>query len=241
MNLEDLNALESGLSEYGLSLSEKQKVQFVTYGSMLQEWNQKMNLTAITDSKEIAVKHFLDSLTGIRLVDFSKVETLIDLGTGAGFPGIPLKIMFPEMKVTLADSLNKRINFLNSVIEQLELNKITAVHGRAEDLARKPEYRGQFDVCASRAVANLATLSEYCIPFVKTKGYFLSYKGPDADREVQEAKNAIERMGGRFEKSDHFTLPPYQDERVLVLIQKEKPTPKKYPRQAGTPAKKPIQ
>ena len=241
MHLEDLNALESGLSEYGLSLSEKQKNQFVTYGSMLQEWNQKMNLTAITDSEEIAVKHFLDSLTGVRLVDFSKVETLIDLGTGAGFPGIPLKIMFPEMKVTLADSLNKRINFLNSVIEQIELSDIIAVHGRAEDLARKPEYREQFDVCASRAVANLATLSEYCIPFVKTKGYFLSYKGPDADREVQEAKNAIERMGGRFEKSDHFTLPPYQDERVLVLIQKEKPTSKKYPRQAGTPAKKPIQ
>lgn len=241
MHLEDLNALESGLSEYGLSLSEKQKNQFVTYGSMLQEWNQKMNLTAITESEEIAVKHFLDSLTGVRLVDFSKVETLIDLGTGAGFPGIPLKIMFPKMKVTLADSLNKRVNFLNNVIEQLELNKITAIHGRAEDLARKPEYREQFDVCASRAVANLATLSEYCIPFVKTKGYFLSYKGPDADREVQEAKNAIERMGGRFEKSDHFTLPPYQDERVLVLIQKEKPTPKKYPRQAGTPAKKPIQ
>ena len=187
------------------------------------------------------MKHFLDSLTGVRLVDFSKVETLIDLGTGAGFPGIPLKIMFPKMKVTLADSLNKRVNFLNNVIEQLELNKITAIHGRAEDLARKPEYREQFDVCASRAVANLATLSEYCIPFVKTKGYFLSYKGPDADREVQEAKNAIERMGGRFEKSDHFSLPPYQDERVLVLIQKEKPTPKKYPRQAGTPAKKPIQ
>lgn len=241
MHLEDLNALQSGLSEYGLSLSEKQKNQFVTYGSMLQEWNQKMNLTAITESEEIAVKHFLDSLTGVRLVDFSKVETLIDLGTGAGFPGIPLKIMFPKMKVTLADSLNKRVNFLNNVIEQLELNKITAIHGRAEDLARKPEYREQFDVCASRAVANLATLSEYCIPFVKTKGYFLSYKGPDADREVQEAKNAIERMGGRFEKSDHFTLPPYQDERVLVLIQKEKPTPKKYPRQAGTPAKKPIQ
>ena len=241
MHLEDLNALESGLSEYGLSLSEKQKNQFVTYGSMLQEWNQKMNLTAITESEEIAVKHFLDSLTGVRLVDFSKVETLIDLGTGAGFPGIPLKIMFPEMKVTLADSLNKRINFLNSVIEQIELSDIIAVHGRAEDLARKPEYREQFDVCASRAVANLATLSEYCIPFVKTKGYFLSYKGPDADREVQEAKNAIERMGGRFEKSDHFSLPPYQDERVLVLIQKEKPTPKKYPRQAGTPAKKPIQ
>ena len=241
MHLEDLNALESGLSEYGLSLSEKQKNQFVTYGSMLQEWNQKMNLTAITESEEIAVKHFLDSLTGVRLVDFSKVETLIDLGTGAGFPGIPLKIMFPKMKVTLADSLNKRVNFLNNVIEQLELNKITAIHGRAEDLARKPEYREQFDVCASRAVANLATLSEYCIPFVKTKGYFLSYKGPDADREVQEAKNAIERMGGRFEKSDHFSLPPYQDERVLVLIQKEKPTPKKYPRQAGTPAKKPIQ
>ncbi|MBE6009921.1 MAG: 16S rRNA (guanine(527)-N(7))-methyltransferase RsmG [Lachnospiraceae bacterium] len=241
MNLEDLNALESGLSEYGLSLSDKQKNQFVTYGSMLQEWNQKMNLTAITDSEEIAVKHFLDSLTGIRLVDFSKVETLIDLGTGAGFPGIPLKIMFPEMKVTLADSLNKRINFLNSVIEQLELNIVTAVHGRAEDLARKPEYREQFDVCASRAVANLATLSEYCIPFVKNKGCFLSYKGPDADWEIREAKNAIERMGGRFENSDHFTLPPYQDERVLVLIRKEKPTPKKYPRQAGTPAKKPIQ
>lgn len=240
MRLEDLNLLESGLSEHDLSLSEKQKDQFVIYGSMLQEWNQKMNLTAITDSEEIAVKHFLDSLTGVRLVDFTKIESMIDLGTGAGFPGIPLKIMFPEMKVTLADSLNKRITFLNSVIEQLELKNITAIHGRAEDLARKPEYREQFDICASRAVANLATLSEYCIPFVKNKGCFLSYKGPGADKEVQEAKNAIERMGGSFEKSDHFTLPPYQDERVLVLIRKEKPTPKKYPRQAGTPAKKPI-
>ena len=208
---------------------------------MLQEWNQKMNLTAIADSEEIAVKHFLDSLTGVRLVNFSKVESLIDLGTGAGFPGIPLKILFPEMAVTLADSLNKRITFLNNVIEQLELFSISAIHGRAEDLARKPEYREQFDVCASRAVANLATLSEYCIPFVKIGGQFLSYKGPDADREVQEAENAIYRLGGRFKTSDHFTLPPWQDERVLVLIRKEKATPKKYPRQAGTPSKKPIQ
>ena len=230
MQPSDLILLEQGLEEYGLSLSEKQKDQFVIYGSMLQDWNQKMNLTAITDSEEIAVKHFLDSLTGIRLVDFSNVKSLIDLGTGAGFPGIPLKIMFPEMSVTLADSLNKRITFLNSVIEQLELYNITAVHGRAEDLARKPEYREQFDVCASRAVANLATLSEYCIPFIKIGGQFLSYKGPDADREVQEAKNAIDRMGGRFKNCDHFTLPPYQDERGLVLIKKEKATPKKYPR-----------
>ena len=240
MQPSDLKYLEEGLKDYGLSLTEKQKNQFVTYGTMLQEWNQKMNLTAITDSEEIAVKHFLDSITGVRLVDFSKVESMIDLGTGAGFPGIPLKIMFPNLQVTLADSLNKRLTFLNSVIEQIELKEIITVHGRAEDLARNPEFRENFDLCASRAVANLATLSEYCIPFVKINGSFLSYKGPDADREIKEAKNAIERMGGRFEESVHFTLPPYEDERTLVLIKKEKATPKKYPRQAGTPAKKPI-
>lgn len=236
----ELKQLQEWMRKENLPCDTETMQRFGLYASLLQEWNEKMNLTAITDSEEIAVKHFLDSITGVRLIDFSKVESMIDLGTGAGFPGIPLKIMFPNLQVTLADSLNKRLTFLNSVIEQIELEEIITVHGRAEDLARNPGFRENFDLCASRAVANLATLSEYCIPFVKINGSFLSYKGPDADREIKEAKNAIERMGGRFEESVHFTLPPYEDERTLVLIKKEKATPKKYPRQAGTPAKKPI-
>lgn len=240
MQLADLELLEKGLAEYNLSLTDRQKDQFVQYGTMLQEWNRKMNLTAITESREIAVKHFLDSLSGIRVMDFTKIETMIDLGTGAGFPGIPLKIMFPEVQVMLADSLNKRISFLHSVIEQIELYDIAAVHGRAEDLARKPEYREKFDLCTSRAVANLSVLSEYCLPFVKTDGYFLSYKGSDAEQEIKEANTAITRLGGSLEKTDCFTLPSNEGSRTLVLIKKVKETPKKYPRQAGTPTKKPI-
>lgn len=240
MQLQDLKSFEQGLKEYRLSFTDLQRDQFVQYGSMLQEWNQKMNLTAITDSEEIAVKHFLDSLSGVRMIDFEKTESMIDLGTGAGFPGIPLKIMFPAMHVVLADSLKKRIGFLNSVIEQLELSNVSAIHGRAEDLARKSEYREQFDLCTSRAVANLAVLSEYCLPFVKMGGLFLSYKGTDVNPEIQEAKTAISRLGGTLEKTDIFTLPPNEDTRTLVLIKKTKETPKKYPRQAGTPSKKPI-
>lgn len=240
MQRQDLYLLEQGLADYNITLSDRQAEQFVDYGALLLEWNQKMNLTAITDPVEIAVKHFLDSLTGVRVVAFHQIDNMIDLGTGAGFPGIPLKILFPDLQVVLADSLKKRIGFLNYVIEHLELTNINTVHGRAEDLARKPEFREKFDLCASRAVANLAVLSEYCLPFVKKGGFFLSYKGPGAENELQNAKQAIKVLGGNLKNTDSFTLPPDEGERTLVLIEKIGNTPKKYPRQAGTPAKKPL-
>lgn len=236
----DLRILESGLSGYGIALSDRQRDQFVQYGTMLQEWNQKMNLTAITDSEEIAAKHFLDSLTGVQVVDFHSIETVLDLGTGAGFPGIPLKILFPHLQIVLADSLKKRIGFLYYVIEQLELNNIITIHGRAEDLARMPDYREHFDLCVSRAVANLAVLSEYCLPFLHINGVFLSYKGSDAGEEIINASKAIQILGGELQDTARFTLPPQNEHRTLITIRKVKSTPKKYPRQAGTPAKKPI-
>ena len=232
--------LEREVSSMGINMSVHQTEQFDRYYDLLFEWNKVMNLTAITERREVEIKHFIDSLTIMRIMDMSKVGTMIDVGTGAGFPGIPIKIIFPHIKVVLLDSLNKRINFLNEVTEQLDLKEIITVHGRAEDYARKNEYREQFNLCVSRAVANLSTLSEYSLPFVKKGGNFISYKGSDADDEIRQSERAVDILGGRIRHIEKFMLSGTDMGRVLVDIIKEKNTPDKYPRKAGVPSKEPI-
>ncbi len=233
-----LEKFERGLNELGITLSEEQMQQFLTYYEMLVEKNKVMNLTAITEFDEVVEKHFLDSLSLVKAYDLTKPVRILDLGTGAGFPGIPLKIAFPELEIVLADSLNKRILFLDEVIAKLGLQKITTVHARAEELARNKEYRETFDLVVSRAVANLASLSEYCVPFVKLGGKFISYKSGEIEEELTNAKRAIFLLGGKTEEVVKFDL--YEQKRSFVLIKKEKGTPKTYPRKAGTPTKSPL-
>ena len=225
-----------------IEIHDEQIKQFQTYYEMLIETNKVMNLTAITDLDEVITKHFLDSiaLAGIYKDIMHKDFKVIDLGTGAGFPGIHLKIVFPHLQIVLMDSLNKRINFLKSVIDALELSGIEAIHGRAEEMARKPQYRQQFDLCVSRAVANLCTLNEYCLPFVKTGGRFISYKASNIEEEVNESKNAIKILGGKLWDVKELELPFSDIKRTFVFIDKIKDTPKGYPRKAGTASKEPI-
>lgn len=236
----DLTILENGCKEYGITLTDFQKEQFLKYYELLIEWNKVMNLTGITDFEEVLTKHFVDSLSLAKSVEMEKFNTLIDVGTGAGFPGIPLKIAFPHLKVTLLDSLNKRLKFLNEVILQLGLTDIETVHGRAEDIAKKEEHRERYDLSVSRAVSRLASLSEYCLPFVREGGYFAAYKSEKAKEEMKEAKKAVAVMGGKLNKEVDFMLPGTDMERTIVLIKKVGRTPKKYPRKAGTPVKEPI-
>ena len=227
-------------SDLGISLSDKQIEQFLNYYELLVEWNSFMNLTAITDFDEVILKHFVDSISLCKYISVQHGDTLIDIGTGAGFPGIPIKIICPDCKITLLDSLNKRINFLNTVIEQLHLTDIITIHGRAEDIAKTKEHRENYNYAISRAVANLSTLSELCIPFVKQNGYFISYKSEKGNEELLEAKNAIEILGGSVDKQISYQLPDSDLSRNLILIRKRNITPKKYPRKAGTPSKEPL-
>lgn len=226
------------LKAIGIELSDEKLEQFLTYYEMLIEKNKVMNLTAITDFDEVLEKHFEDSLSLIQAVDLEKSQTVIDLGTGAGFPGIPLKIAFPNLQITLADSLNKRILFLDDVIRELGLVGIDTVHGRAEDLAKNSDYREKFDLCVSRAVANLSTLSEYCLPFVKIGGKFISYKAGECDEEVAASKSSVFLLGGKISDIKKFELG--ESGRAFVIIDKVSGTPKKYPRKAGTPSKDPL-
>ena len=231
---------EEKLNAIGVTLNETQKEQFIKFYELLVEWNKVMNLTGITEYEEVNEKHFVDSLSIVKAIDMNQVESLIDIGTGAGFPGIPLKIAFPHIKVVLLDSLNKRINFLNAVIRELGLENIETIHGRAEDFAKQAEYREQFDLCVSRAVANLATLSEYCIPYVKKDGMFVPYKSGEIDEEVEQSKKAIHVLGGKLQDVIKFQLPGTEIGRSFVVINKVQNTAKRYPRKAGLPSKEPI-
>ena len=228
------------LGALGVTLTETQQKQFDTFYELLVEWNKVMNLTGITDYEEVNEKHFVDSLSLVKAIDIHKIDTVIDIGTGAGFPGIPLKIAFPHLKIVLLDSLNKRINFLNTVIATLGLEQIETIHGRAEDFAKQPKYREQFDLCVSRAVANLTTLSEYCLPYVKAGGMFVPYKSGEIDEEVTQARKAFFLLGGELGDVIKFQLPGTEIGRSFVKINKIQKTAKKYPRKAGLPAKEPL-
>lgn len=220
-----------------IELNDEMIEKFFLYKKLLLEWNEKINLTAITDDTEILIKHFIDSLTIEKYIPQN--AKMIDVGTGAGFPGIPLKIVRPDIEVVLLDSLNKRINFLNEVINECKLEKITTIHGRAEEIANKPEYREKFDISTARAVANISTLSELCTPFLKVGGYFICMKA-DAAEEMKNATNALNILGMKEDKLEHINLPNIGDYRTIILYKKEKNTPKKYPRKPGTPTKEPL-
>ncbi|MCR2002617.1 16S rRNA (guanine527-N7)-methyltransferase [Blautia caecimuris] len=236
----DLSVLDQGCQEMGIVLDGEQRQQFVDFYEYLVEKNKVMNLTGITEFQEVLVKHFLDSLACVKAVDIKKVKRMMDVGTGAGFPGVPLKIVFPHLEACLLDSLKKRVNFLEETFDLLKLTDITAVHGRAEEYAKNKAYRESFDLCVSRAVSNLATLSEYCLPYVKVGGSFISYKSGTVQEEAEQAEKAVKILGGKIRDVVYFSLPDSEIQRSLVVIEKVKSTSGKYPRKAGTPLKEPL-
>ena len=226
------------IEDLNIEVNEKQLQCFYKYMNLLIEWNNKINLTAIIEPKEIIIKHFIDSITISKYIEDNL--KIIDVGTGAGFPGIPLKILRPDINITLVDSLNKRINFLNEVIKQLELDNIEAIHSRAEEIGRNIKFREKYDIATSRAVANIAISSEYLIPLIKENGRCIYMKGPDIEEELKNGKKAIDVLGGKILKKEEFYLPKTNIGRSIIIIKKCKKTPNKYPRKAGTPSKDPI-
>lgn len=230
---------EEILKEYNIDIKLDQINQFEIYKKLLLEWNEKINITRITEGQEIYIKHFLDSLTLINTGLIEEGKSLIDIGTGGGFPGLPLKIMYPDLKMTLMDSLNKRIIFLQEVIKELNLKNIEAVHGRAEEYGRKEDYREKFDLVTNRALANMSSLSEYSLPFVKKAGYFIAMKGSEYKEEVKEAKNAIDILGGKIVDIKEIRLPG-EILHSLIIVEKIRETPKKYPRAGGKPKTQPL-
>lgn len=231
---------KTSLEEMNIDLTTNQARQFQIYTSLLQEWNEKINLTSITETQEIYLKHFLDSLMIAKYHDFNGIQKICDIGSGAGFPSLPLKIIYPELHVTIVDSLKKRIDFLNLLVEALGLDHVTLIHGRAEDIGQDDRYRASFDLVTARAVARLNVLSEYCLPLVKKSGRFLAMKGSQGEEELTEAMPAIEKLGGQLLDLKSFELPEDEGERTIILIEKIKNTPAKFPRQAGKPSKQPI-
>lgn len=230
------------LAKHNFDLTDKQKTQFEQYFKDLVETNEHVNLTRITDKEDVYLKHFFDSITPLLTFKdvFTKGATLCDVGAGAGFPSIPLKILLPDLKITIVDSLAKRLTFLKGLIAKLGLSEVELVHGRAEDVGQNKLYREHFDLVTARAVANMTVLSEYCLPLVKKGGYLVALKGPKAEGELEESSKAIQVLGGEKVSETELTLPNSDEERTLILIKKIKQTPKKYPRQAGTPRRKPI-
>ena len=230
------------LANYGFKLSSKQKEQFATYYNKLIEFNKKVNLTRITDKNEVYLKHLFDSITP--LLEFSDLfkgeKSLCDVGAGAGFPSLPIKILCPDLSITIVDSLGKRLKFLDELVSDLSLDKVTLVHSRAEDAGQNKNLREKFDLVTGRAVARMSVLSEYCLPLAKVDGYLVALKGPKAQDELADAKNAIEVLGGSVKEVKELMLPDTDDERTLIVVKKVKATPKKYPRQAGTPSRKPL-
>ena len=238
--MEYFQIMKEASMEVGFDLTEKQYNQFITYMKLLQEWNEKINLTAITEDEEVIKKHFIDCIKAFKSKAVRNAKTVIDVGTGAGFPGLPIAIMNPDISVTLLDSLNKRINFLNTVVAQLELKNVTTIHSRAEDGARKPELRESFDVATSRAVANMAVLSEFCLPYVRVNGYFVALKGPAIEEELKEGQKAINTLGWSLENIIEVNIEESDLKHNIVEIKKVNKCPKTYPRKAGTVNKKPI-
>lgn len=236
----NVNTLVKGAKTLDIDLTDGQIEEFILYKKILKDWNQKINITSITDDVEIDIKHFIDSLTPLNINLFNKGAKIIDIGTGGGFPGVPLKIVRKDLNMVLLDSLNKRIRFLDEVISQLKLEEIVAIHGRAEELGRNKEYREKYDIAISRAVASLNTLSEYSLPFVKVGGYFISMKGPDFDEELKEAEKGIKILGGKIKDTELITLPESDITHSLIIIEKIKETPTKYPRGGGKPKKNPL-
>ena len=239
--MNDKSLIINRLTAEGIKITDVQCDKLYRFYEMVIEKNKVMNLTAITDYEEFVIKHFVDSLMIAKVMDMTGAMTVLDIGTGAGFPGVPVKIVYPETTVLLLDSLNKRLNFLNEVIEELGLKDITTIHSRAEELQAKGEYRESFDLCVSRAVAAMPTLSEYCLPYVKLGGKFIAYKAVGADEEIEASKTAIRVLGGEIKETAHFTIKDTDYTRVLISIEKIKNTPKKYPRPGGKPGKNPLQ
>lgn len=235
-----LDQFISDLNTLNITLNDQQISQFVNYFDLLVDWNSRMNLTSITEFDQVLKKHFVDSISLLSYESISSSSKIIDVGTGAGFPGIPLKILLPDTEIVLMDSLNKRITFLNEVISILNLKNICAIHSRAEDLSRNNNHREAYDYCVSRAVANLSTLSEYCLPFVKLGGKFISYKSGDYDKELSDSKNAINILGGNILKVESFNLPDTDISRAFVFIEKVNKTTLKYPRKGALPKNKPL-
>lgn len=238
MDSELKKLLIDGANEFNIHLKEEQIDKFFRYKNILKEWNEKINLTAIEEDREVIIKHFIDSLSILPLIKDEKVN-LIDVGTGAGFPGIPVKIARESIEVTLLDSLDKRVKFLNEVIKENSLKGIKALHGRAEEKGVLPEFREKFDICTARAVANLPVLIEYCLPFVKVGGCFIAMKGSSTD-EIDNSKKALDIIGGKLEEVKDFNLPFSDSKRNIIIIRKFRQTPTKYPRKAGKPSKEPL-
>ena len=235
-----MDSLKKALDELNISYTEKQIQQFASYMDGVLEWNEKVNLTAITEHEEFIAKHFVDSVLCADFDEFKNAKTVIDVGTGGGFPGVPLAIMAPDKKFVLMDSLNKRLKIIDELTAEAGIMNTQTVHARAEELARNKNHREKYDVCVSRAVANLTTLSEYCLPFIKVGGYLLAYKGPDADQEIKDAAKAISILGRKLEKVEKSGLESFGLDHRILFIKKVKNTPAKYPRKAGTPSKEPL-
>ncbi len=234
------NLMKEAAADVNMNLSEEQYDKFIKYMRLVQEWNQKINLTAITEDEEFIKKHFIDCIKAFKSDELKNAKNLIDVGTGAGFPGLPIAIMREDLNVTLLDSLNKRINFLNIVINELGLKNVITIHSRAEDGARKKELRENFDIATSRAVANMTVLSEFCLPYVKVGGHFVALKGPAIEEELKASKNALGVLGGRLKEVIELEIEDTDLKHNVVIVSKEKECPNSYPRKAGIITKKPL-